>query len=458
MESEVTSTELKRSPEDIDQESTKRLKDGQQDNSSSNGVKIPVSENVKGSENISANFLQKTPQSETKSEENVSDSITAKSEVTKIKFPCKKKFAVMMGFCGEGYKGMAINKGVKTIEETLLDALLKCKLIKPENASVMHKMGFQRASRTDKGVSGARQVVSINLHLDEADIKSSVEKVNEALPKEIIVYDFIRTTKQFDAHHFASSRVYEYNCPTFAMAPTLGNTWSGYRIPAEQLQKVRDFLQNFVGTKNFFNYTSNKNPDDPSCFRYLRSITVSEPILVDKIEYLKIFLHGDSFIYHQIRKIVGMTIACIRNVAPLDHLEKSFSKERTDIPLAPGLGLVLDEVKMDRYNQKFGEDGQHKVLLWDSYEDIVQDFKTKNILSVIHRKEKAEDTMFIWLQTLKKHRFYTGDVLPKTLGGKTDESVELQSEASNKDNKTESKPIDESSDQSHAVAGEDTAS
>jgi hypothetical protein len=112
-----------------------------------------------------------------------------------------------------------------------------------------------------------------------------------------------------------------------------------------------------------------------------------------------------------------MTIAVMRNVAPSDHLEKSFMKERCDVPLAPGLGLVLDEVKMSRYNKKFGKDGCHAPLEWEPYEEQVQDFKMKHILSVIHRKEQAESTMFQWLQTLKKHKFYTGDVLPDILTG-----------------------------------------
>ena len=330
------------------------------------------------------------------------------------RYPSRKKYAIMMGFCGEGYRGMALNVGVKTIEEELIKSLLKCKFLKPENAKELKKINFQRASRTDKGVSAARQIVSTNLNLP-ADVKRCVCQLNEALPIDIVVYDIIKATKSFDSHKFASSRVYEYNCPTFAMAPTLGDTWSGYRISPEVLGKVRSVLQTFVGTKYFYNYTANKNPDDPSCYRYIKSITVSEPIVVEDIEYIKIFLHGDSFVYHQIRKIVGMTIALLRNVTPEDYLQMSFKKERLDVPLAPGLGLVLDKVNVERYNIKFGKDGSHTPLVWDAYEEEVQKFKTEKILSVIHRKEKKESSMFLWLQTLSKHKFYTGDVLPQVL-------------------------------------------
>ena len=412
-------SELKRSPDESEKDS-KRCKTDQPDEKASEVVKTEPTAN----KNTEVNGSTETKDSTTTSERFV--------------YPTKKKYAIMMGFCGDGYRGMALNVGVNTIEEELISALSKCNFIKPENARELGKMYFQRASRTDKGVSAARQVVSSNLNLGP-DLKSAVVKLNEALPNDIVVYDIIKATKHFDSHKFASSRVYEYNCPSFAMAPTLGDTWSGYRITPEVLQNVRDFLLNFVGTKNYYNYTSNKSANDPSCFRYIKSITVSDPVVVEDIEYIRIFLHGDSFIYHQIRKIVGMTIAVMRNVAPSDHLEKSFQKERCDVPLAPGLGLVLDEVKMTRYNKKFGKDGMHTPLEWEPYEETVQDFKLKHILGVIHRKEKAESTMFQWLQTLKKHKFYTGDVLPDILTG---DSKITDNETSSKEES--SKPADNS--------------
>ena len=353
------------------------------------------------------------------------------------KWPNKKRYAIMMGFCGEAYKGMALNPGVRTIEEELIRALGKTKLIRPDNAKDIKKLGFQRASRTDKGVSAARQIVSCNLHMP-ADPIAVLAELNAALPKDIIVYDIIKTTKSFDSHKFASSRVYEYLCPSFAMAPTLGDTWSGYKIPSTVLENVRTFMQNYVGTKNYFNYTSNKQHSDPSCFRYLRSINVSEPFIMNEIEWIRISIHGDSFIYHQIRKIVGMTIAVMRNVTPKDHLEKSFAKDRCDVPLAPGVGLVLDEVKVDRYNKKFGGDGNHIPLIWEPYEEQVLEFKKNNIYNIIYGKEKASGCMFVWIQTLKKHTFYTGDVLPDLLCEKTElAAVEAAQPGGNGDKKDE---------------------
>lgn len=55
------------------------------------------------------------------------------------------------------------NPGVPTIEEELLKALFDAKYITEEDFANQQSAQFQRSSRTDKGVSAARQVVSLKL-------------------------------------------------------------------------------------------------------------------------------------------------------------------------------------------------------------------------------------------------------------------------------------------------------
>lgn len=52
---------------------------------------------------------------------------------------------------------------MQTIEEELINALYKTKFITEEAFNQMQTIQFQRAARTDKGVSAARQVVSLKL-------------------------------------------------------------------------------------------------------------------------------------------------------------------------------------------------------------------------------------------------------------------------------------------------------
>lgn len=55
------------------------------------------------------------------------------------------------------------NHGFRTIEDDLMTALWKADLVPEEGCTCPKTVNFQRAARTDKGVSAARQVVSVKL-------------------------------------------------------------------------------------------------------------------------------------------------------------------------------------------------------------------------------------------------------------------------------------------------------
>lgn len=75
----------------------------------------------------------------------------------------RKKSLILMGYSGVNYSGMQRNPGCKTIEDELFRAMLKNDWITEEANKTPQQAFFQRASRTDKGVSAARQVVSLKL-------------------------------------------------------------------------------------------------------------------------------------------------------------------------------------------------------------------------------------------------------------------------------------------------------
>ena len=78
---------------------------------------------------------------------------------------------------------------------------------------------------------------------------------------------------------------------------------------------------------------------------------------------------------------------------------------RIDIPRAPGLGLMLDEIHYDRYNKRFANDGIHEKLSWENVEDDVEAFKKDFIFPEMVSGEKEEKSMFDWLKILPIHAF-----------------------------------------------------
>lgn len=75
----------------------------------------------------------------------------------------KRKFCLLMGYSGANYFGMQRNPSVNTIEEELLKSLLANKYVSDIDFRQPQNIHFQRAARTDKGVSAVRQCCSMKL-------------------------------------------------------------------------------------------------------------------------------------------------------------------------------------------------------------------------------------------------------------------------------------------------------
>ncbi|CAG0882174.1 unnamed protein product [Darwinula stevensoni] len=301
-----------------------------------------------------------------------------------------RKMALLLSYCGNGYFGMQRNPGMATIEEDLLTSLLKAGCITDEVFVSPQTGQFQRAARTDKGVSAARQVVSIKMVVEE----DTLERMNALLPAQIQVQAIKRVTRGFNPKTKCCARTYSYLLPTFAFAPPDVLTTETYRITSDIFAGVNELIKSFEGTHNFHNYTARRKADDSSAQRYIMSLKMNPPFERDGYEWSEITVKGQSFMLHQIRKMVGLTIAIMRGLASRETLKKTFGKKRIDIPIAPSLGLVLEKVHYDYYDKRYGSDGIHEPLDWKKEEEAVTKFKEEVIYPTIRDgeiKEKSED-------------------------------------------------------------------
>ena len=144
---------------------------------------------------------------------------------------------------------------------------------------------------------------------------------------------------------------------------------------------------------------------EPSSQRYITHFECSEPFVKDDMEFAIIKIKGQSFMLHQIRKMIGMTIAVVRGHASLEVIHQSWDALRIDIPRAPGLGLMLDEIHFERYNKRFANDGIHEGLTCsDAVNEEIESFKEDFIFPEMIQGEK-EFSMFDWLKVLPQHSF-----------------------------------------------------
>lgn len=122
--------------------------------------------------------------------------------------------------------------------------------------------------------------------------------------------------------------------------------------------------------------------------------------MMDGYEFAVIRVRGQSFMLHQIRKMIGLTIAIVRGFASPDSLQSCWTAYKIDVPTAPALGLMLDKLHYEKYNRKFGKDGIHKPLEWPEMEEEIEQFKREFIFSNIVKKEVTGKSMFKWLSKL----------------------------------------------------------
>ena len=114
------------------------------------------------------------------------------------------------------------------------------------------------------------------------------------------------------------------------------------------LCRIRACTSLFLGTHNFHNYTVGKTPMDPSAQRHLLSIVVSDPVRIHNELYLRVRLEGQSFMLHQIRKMMGISVEVARGRCTLFKVYTSMSTGKMITPLAPSTGLFLDKVGIER--------------------------------------------------------------------------------------------------------------
>ncbi|KAK0576748.1 hypothetical protein LWI29_022692 [Acer saccharum] len=172
----------------------------------------------------------------------------------------------------------------------------------------------------------------------------------------------------------------------------------------KEKERFNRILKHYVGSHNFHNFTTRTKAEDPAAQRYIISFDANTVVNVEGIEFVKCEVVGQSFMLHQIRKLIGLAVAVMRNCAPESLIETALQKNvNINIPTAPEVGLYLDECFFASYNQKWKD--THEELSMKGYEEEAENFKMKHIYSHIASTEHKEGVVALWLHSLN-HRNY----------------------------------------------------
>ncbi|KAI9650337.1 tRNA pseudouridine synthase 1 [Ciborinia camelliae] len=178
-----------------------------------------------------------------------------------------------------------------------------------------------------------------------------------------------------------------------------------YRIHESRRQRVQDALDQYVGTHNYHNYTILKNYNDPSSKRHIKSFKIGpKPIIIHDTEWLSLKVHGQSFMMHQIRKMVAVAALVVRCASPMELIKDTYTAAKISIPKAPSLGLLLEAPVFHNYNDKIAKDFDRETLDFEKYREKMDEFKQREIYDRIFRVENAENQFHTFFHHLDHHQ------------------------------------------------------
>ncbi|TAQ87714.1 hypothetical protein B7494_g3955 [Chlorociboria aeruginascens] len=183
------------------------------------------------------------------------------------------------------------------------------------------------------------------------------------------------------------------------------NVRKAYRISEVRQKRVQEALSAYLGTCNFHNYTIQKTFKDPSAKRVIRSFNVGpKPIIINDTEWLSLKVHGQSFMMHQIRKMVAMAALVVRCGSPMSIIKESYGPISLSIPKAPSLGLLLERPIFESYNERAVSDLGREKIDFNKYQKEMDEFKQKEIYDRIFRVEDSEHQFHVFFHHIDHYR------------------------------------------------------
>nr|CAB3450629.1 unnamed protein product [Digitaria exilis] len=206
----------------------------------------------------------------------------------------------------------------------------------------------------------------------------------------------------------------------------LGSTGTGEVVPSDASIKNENkpeatTTEEIEQGMDLKNGNGEEKPPTKSAFSY------TDEVMERFSRILKCEVVGQSFMLHQIRKMIGLAVAVMRNCAPESIYDVAFRKDvRLNVPTAPEVGLYLDECMFTSYNKKWKD--SHEAVSMEPYCEQAEEFKVKYIFPHIAAMEHKEGAVALWLHSLN-NRNYPDFRYMETAGAEAKVGADVESTA-----------------------------
>jgi tRNA pseudouridine38-40 synthase len=235
-----------------------------------------------------------------------------------------------LAYDGTGFRGWARQKGQRTVEGVLEDALARF-LDRVPRLSV--------AGRTDAGVHARGQVASFASD-DELDLLRLQRSLNALLAPEVVVLDARTASHGFDARFSATAREYRYRIDVGHWPDPFEARFVWHRPGQVSLGAMRSAARHLVGEHDFSAFCRNASGGSGNV-RRLERLTVSRD--GDRVD---VTARANAFAHQMVRSIVGTLLAVGDGSREADDVPAVLaSRDRSRAAqIAPSHGLTLERV------------------------------------------------------------------------------------------------------------------
>lgn len=206
-----------------------------------------------------------------------------------------QNYVLTISYDGTRYLGWESHKPNDNTIQGKLEAVLTRMTDQSPEAQTLRLQG---ASRTDAGVHARGMTASVHMEcsMSEPEI---LAYLNRYLPEDIAVNRIARCSDRFHARLLATGKQYCYSCYTGHAKPVFDRRFVTILPTPPALSSMQRAAEQLVGTHDFRSFCGNPRMKR-SCVR-----TVDTIRLQWDGDFLRFFFHGDGFLPHMIRIMVG---------------------------------------------------------------------------------------------------------------------------------------------------------
>ncbi len=232
-----------------------------------------------------------------------------------------------VAYAGSAYHGFQRQANALTVQQVLEETL---------GVLLGEPIVVAGAARTDAGVHAYGQVVSLRTN-SRVPIDRIPTALCSMLPRDIAVVEAAEMDESFHARFSATGKLYSYRILNSDRPDPLQRNYCWQIARPLDVAAMQTVLLQLVGEHHFGAFqsagSSAKNP-----VRTLYAATCSQ-----QCDLLEFQFHGNGFLYHMVRNIVGTVVDVGLGKTSLSDFQAIFSgrDRRKAGATAPGAGLYL---------------------------------------------------------------------------------------------------------------------